>query len=159
MENHFDSQHRKHESHVSAGLWRRKSNFSCSSSHGRRKDFIPGEGTRGLFQKFSKEGQKWWNLFFTTRNKKTTFFAEIFKIQRGQRPLLPPPSDDHDSGSINMGEDIFVAVLRRSSLRCKGFQRLRSTDVVQLTDASWLYLVVVGVGRRYTVQAGSLEMR
>jgi len=46
-----------------------------------------------IFPKFFQGCQKWWNLFFLLKTKKTTFFAQIFKIQRGQGPrgvhLLP----------------------------------------------------------------------
>jgi len=30
--------------------------------------FFPGGATRWFFQYFSRGGQKWWNLVFTTRN-------------------------------------------------------------------------------------------
>ena len=49
--------------------------------------FLPGEGTRGFFQYFSREGQNWRKfVFFPLGSKKTTFFSEIFKTQEGQGP-------------------------------------------------------------------------
>jgi len=51
--------------------------------------FFPG-AHQGIFPKFCRGGQKWWNLFFPPETMKTTFFAEIFKTWGGARPLLPP---------------------------------------------------------------------
>jgi len=50
--------------------------------------FFPGgDASRGFSQIFFKGAQKWWSLFFTPRNWKTTFFANNFTIQG---PPLPP---------------------------------------------------------------------
>jgi len=61
-------------------------------SHGCRKDFFQG-GALGYFSKIFRRGagEKWINLFFPLETKKTTFFAEFFKIRVGQCPPCPSP--------------------------------------------------------------------
>ena len=45
---------------------------------------FPGQELVDFSKRFSREGQKWWNMFFTAlETKKIAFFAEIFKF-------LPP---------------------------------------------------------------------
>jgi len=45
--------------------------------HGRRKDLFLERATRRFFQKFSRGGQKWQNLFFPTP-KKSNLFLLVF---------------------------------------------------------------------------------
>jgi len=56
---------------------------------GVRRIFSSG-GHQGIFPKISQEGQKWLNLFFPLKTKKTTIFAKVFKIQGGPWTPLPP---------------------------------------------------------------------
>jgi len=53
--------------------------------------FFPG-GALGDFSKYFLGGPKVLKNFSPLESKKTTFFAEIFKIQG----IFPPPSDAHD---------------------------------------------------------------
>jgi len=38
--------------------------------------FFPGGASRGFSQKVFQWGQKWWNLFFTPRNRKNNLFCQ-----------------------------------------------------------------------------------
>ena len=49
--------------------------------------------TRVFFLIFSRGGQKWWNLFFPTRNYKNNLFFLKFSKFKGALAPLPPPSD------------------------------------------------------------------
>jgi len=63
--------------------------------HGRRKDFFQGD-SRGFFQNFFQGGLKVLKFgFYPSKLKKQPFFANNFKIQRGQGP----PSDAHGYGA------------------------------------------------------------
>jgi len=45
--------------------------------------FFPGWGSKGFFQNFSRGAKSGGIWFYSLETKKTTFFAEIFKIQGG----------------------------------------------------------------------------
>jgi len=65
-------------------------NRNQAVDHGRRKNFFPGRATRVFFYNFSRGGKSGEICFFPLETKKTTFFAEIFKIQGRQGPPLLP---------------------------------------------------------------------
>jgi len=48
--------------------------------HGRRKEFLQGGPLVDFSKSFSWVGQKWWNLFFTTRNYENSIFCWNFQI-------------------------------------------------------------------------------
>ena len=55
-------------------------------------------GQQGIFPKFFQGGTKSGEIFFShSKLRKQPFFAELFKIQGGHGPHLPPPSDAHDA--------------------------------------------------------------
>jgi len=64
--------------------------FKVTCWHGHRKDFFQGGPLGDFFKIFLgvRSGKTW---FFPLETKKITFFAEIFKIMRGQGPLFRRP--------------------------------------------------------------------
>jgi len=60
-------------------------NQTISLMHGRRKGFFQG-GTSEFFQKIFYGGQKWWNVFFPTRNSENNLFLLRFSKSRGGLP-------------------------------------------------------------------------
>jgi len=55
--------------------WR---NFTCLLCAWASEGIFPVGALVGFSKSFSKEGQKWWNLFFTTRNWENTIFSWNF---------------------------------------------------------------------------------
>jgi len=72
-----------------AGLWLSSVAAYCSRGHfwvrtWASEGFFPGGATRGFFQNFSmREAKSGEIVFFPLETKKSTFFAENFKIQGG----------------------------------------------------------------------------
>ena len=51
--------------------------------------FSPGGSLGDFFKTFPGRGQKWWNLFFPTRNQEINIFCLIFQNSGGTRLLAP----------------------------------------------------------------------